>query len=176
MVLGNLFKKNKNPMLTVVNIIASIPLLDLQIVRFKDKTQQTPKFRYWLVFKVEDEAYCVLSTVTSQLDYIARHYRNDDIGANSVVVINKNEFNPPFYKDASYIDCNIKSINIKTFKALVDKVIDWEDGGLQKVNEKVPKSLQQRIINAIINSNFTPQHIKEAFIRRRENEIITHND
>jgi len=163
MVLGNLFKKNKNPMLIVVNSIASINPLELRIVRFKDKTQKNPKIRYWLVFKVEDEAYCVLNTVTSQLDYIARRYRNDDIGANSVVIINKNEFNPPFYKDASYVDCNIKSVNIKTFKTLADKVIDWEDGGLESVHEKIPNDLEQRIIKAIINSKFTPLHIKEAF-------------
>ncbi len=160
----NLFSKKEKPLTKVVNTFATIPLLEFKVVRFKDKTHKTPKFRYWIAFRIEDSTYCVLNTITSQIDYIARFYRNDDNGANSIVVIKDNEYNPPLDK-LSYIDCNIKSSNYKTYKELADNIIDWEKG-LESIPVNIPENIVNRIVDAILNSNHTSEDLKKLLRKK----------
>ena len=149
---------------TVVNTFASIPLLELKLVRFKDKTHKTPKFRFWVAFRFEDESFCVLNTITTQIDYIGRVYKNDEYGANSVVVIPNGDFLPPLY-ETSYIDCNIKSINYKKYRELAEDIIDWNDG-LIVCKEEIPQFIKEKIIKAILNSKYTSNDIKKAFTEK----------
>lgn len=158
-------RSSKN-LTTVVNTFASIPLLEFKLVRFKDKTHKKPKFRFWVAFRFEDEAFCVLNTVTTQIDYIARMYKNDEKGANSVVTIPQEKIFPPLYEH-SYIDCNIKAINYKTYRELAENIIDWNDG-LIDCPEKIPDDIKKEIITAILNSPYTSNDIKKAFKEKLE--------
>lgn len=158
----NSFFDKQNQLKRVVNILASTPLFGFKIVRFKDKTHKDPKPRFWLTFKIEDEAYCFLSTFTSQTTLIEL-YKHDDNALDSIVFISKDEFNPPFTAETTYLDCNIQDLkHRRTFKELREDKIDWQIG-LDEIEYKIPEAIKNKIIKAIVNSNFTNYEIKNGF-------------
>lgn len=154
-------KKNQKNLKIIVNTFATTKLYGFKIVRFQDRTHQQQKFRYWLTFKIADEAFCFLSTFTTK-DTLAMLYRNDDNALNSLVFIPKGTFYPPFAEN-TYLDCNIQDIkHRRTFKELNEKHIDWSCG-LEEVKYSLPESLRDDIVKAIVNSDFTAPEIKEGF-------------
>lgn len=165
--------KNQKNLKIVVNIFASIKLYNFKIVRFKDKTHQNAKYRYWLTFKIADEAFCFLSTFTTQ-DTLVRLYRNDDNALNSIIYIPKGNFYPPFSEN-TYLDCNIQDIkHRRTFDDLNEKHIDW-NCGIEEVNYAIPEKLKNDIIKAIVNSDFTTYEIKKGFKKAYPNLFDTNN-
>lgn len=135
--------KTQSKLTQVVNVFASIPILEFKIVKFKDKTHRTPKFRYWVALRPFEDVICVLKTITTKTDYIATIYRNDNEGANSVVFIDENCFNPPLTRP-SYLDCNIKSKDIKRFKDLAENIIDWDENiPLLILPDEIPEKLKE---------------------------------
>ena len=157
----------------VVNTFAPIPLFDFKIVRFKDKTHRIPKPRYWLAFRVADDTFCFLSTFTSQTTLLQR-YRYDDNALKSIISINKNEFNPPFDAETTYLDCNIKDAeHRRRYSDLADKYIDWHCG-LETINHVIPEGIKIKIRTAILNSEFTTDEIKAGF-QSLSNTNLVHN-
>lgn len=162
--------KRQGRLKAVVNIFASTRLFDFKIVYFKDRTHKDPKPRYWVTFKIEDDAFCFLTSFTSQ-DTLARLYRNNDNALDSLVFISPDEFNPPLTKN-SFLDCNIQDTkHRRTFSELSENIIDWKIG-IKEVNYYIPEDIKKRIIRAIVNSNFTSQEIIDGF-RRTYPELVT---
>jgi len=122
-------KRKPDYLTRVVNILASAPLFEFKIVRFQDKTHCEKKYRFWLAFKIEDEAYCFLSTFTKKYNFLRNLYCDDDNAWKSVVHISKDEFNPPFNEDLTLLDCNIQDEkHRRTFSDLAKNRIDWRKG------------------------------------------------
>lgn len=146
----------------IANILESFPLYEFKIVQFKDKTHTNSKFRYWLTFRVSDEESCFLSTFTSK-DKLAFLYRYDDNATDSLVYIGTNEFNPPFDKPFTFLDCNIQDQKHRSsYKELNEVRVDWAYG-FKDSGYSLPEDIKNKIIKAIVNSNFTNQEIKNGF-------------
>ncbi len=153
--LRDLFKFNK-----INSVYSALPFYHLKIVRFRDLTHKNAKLRYWLTFRINQDTSCLLSTFTTSSNK-AKRYWCDDNALASLVQISDNEFNPPF-SEHTYLDCNLKDLeHRKTFNDLV-KCVDWNIGFLDPQID-IPEEITEKIIIAIVNSNFTTPEIKNGF-------------
>lgn len=129
-----------------------------KIFWFLLKNDKKPKFRPWVVSKINKNNSIIISCTTRQDELMK--YKFKEKNADCVIQIADDKI-PNIFNKTTFIDCNLyDDKNYKSLKELKEN-IDWKD--FKVVQEKIPRWLIDKLAESIVNSPSTRPQVKNGF-------------
>ncbi len=174
MVFSNIF--NRKIQEKQIEQIFSTPLYFFRILYYKDLSDTNPKPRWHLLFRFENNSFCIIKDFGTSTKQFFTYYNDDEAGC-CILQINPGNYNLPF-TELTFLDCNIKTAKDRISNQHLKKNIDWKIG-IDEI-ENVDFEFLKRVADKIIKSPFTPKYIKDGFKEYRpdlfEAEIMVEKD
>lgn len=151
-----------------IDQIFSTPLYRFRMLYYKDLSDENPKLRWHLLFRFENNSFCVIKDFGTSEKQLFQYYYDKDAGCCVLQLKPNDNYGLPF-TELTYLDCNIKTTKDKKSDKHLKKNIDWGTG-IDEIKD-INFEFLKLVVSKIIKSPFTPDFITEGFKKHRPDLI-----